>query len=137
MPRISTLKETALYVDDLPRAVRFYREVLGLPVLMEDPRLCALDVNGQHVLLLCLRGASTEVTPLPGGTIPPHDGFGPLHAGFAIEPSEFEPWKRHLEANGIAIIGRMEWPLGGRSLYFHDPDGHVLELLTPGVWRTF
>ena len=26
------------------------------------------------------------------------------------------------------------WEAGGRSLYFRDPDGHLLELATPGVW---
>ena len=23
---------------------------------------------------------------------------------------------------------------GGESIYFRDPDGHVLELATPGLW---
>lgn len=137
MPTIAGVKETVLYVDDLPRAIGFYRDLLGLPVLVEDHRFCALDVNGQHILLLFLRGASTETTTLPGGSIPPHDGSGPLHAGFAIEPSQLGEWERHLTANGVEILSYMNWPLGGKSLYFRDPDGHLLELLTPGVWRTF
>ena len=35
---------------------------------------------------------------------------------------------------GIAIKGRTKWPRGGESIYFRDPDGHVLELATPGLW---
>ncbi|HWQ03343.1 MAG TPA: glyoxalase, partial [Candidatus Nitrosotenuis sp.] len=27
--------------------------------------------------------------------------------------------------------------LGGRSIYFRDPDGHSLELVTPGVWPNY
>jgi len=137
MPKLSGVKETALYVDDLPRATRFYRDILGLPTLVEDARFCALDVNGQSILLLFLRGASAATTTLPGGSIPPHDGSGPLHAGFAIDREQLAEWEQHLVRNGVEIVSRMNWPLGGQSLYFRDPDGHVLELLTPGVWRTF
>jgi catechol 2,3-dioxygenase-like lactoylglutathione lyase family enzyme len=137
MPRISNLKETALYVDDVDRAVRFYRDVLGLPILVQDERFCALDVNSQNVLLLFLRGASNQTTTLPGGQIPPHDGDGSIHAGFAIEAAEIEAWEMHLAAHSVEVLSRMEWPRGGRSLYFRDPDGHLIELLTPGVWATY
>lgn len=137
MPAISGLKETALYVDDVDRAVRFYRDVLGLAILARDERFCALDVNGRHVLLLFLRGASNQTAALPGGTIPPHDGSGPIHAGFAVEAAELEAWESHLAEHGVQVLSHVDWPRGGRSLYFRDPDGHLLELLTPGVWATY
>jgi catechol 2,3-dioxygenase-like lactoylglutathione lyase family enzyme len=35
---------------------------------------------------------------------------------------------------GIAIEGRTNWRRGGISIYFRDPDGHLLELATPGLW---
>lgn len=136
-PRIQSLKETALYVDDLPRAIRFYQDVLGLPMLVSDPRFCAFDVAGSHVLLLFLRGASLAGTSLPGGLVPPHDGAGPIHVGFAVEASGIESWVSRLQANGVDILSRVSWPAGGRSVYFRDPDGHLLELLTPGVWPTY
>jgi catechol 2,3-dioxygenase-like lactoylglutathione lyase family enzyme len=31
----------------------------------------------------------------------------------------------------------MNWARGGKSLYFRDPDGHLVELVTPGVWATY
>lgn len=136
-PKLRGVKETALYVDNLPRAIAFYRDALGLPALVADHRLCALDVNGNHILLLFLRGASLTESPLPGGIIPPHDGVGPLHIGFATEANELEAWEQRLTRHGVKIESRMSWPLGGRSLYFRDPDGHLLELLTPGVWKTY
>jgi catechol 2,3-dioxygenase-like lactoylglutathione lyase family enzyme len=138
MPRLSDLKETALYVDDLERAKQFYREVLGLQTLVDDEgRFCALDVAGKHVLLLFLRGASTGFAHFPGGSIPPHDGSGPIHAAFSVEKAELPEWEAHLASHGVEIISRMTWPRGGQSVYFRDPDNHVLELLTPGVWATY
>jgi len=38
---------------------------------------------------------------------------------------------------GIAIEGRTQWPRGGHSIYFRDPDGHLLELATPGLWKGY
>lgn len=137
MPRLTDVKETALYVDDMPRAVAFYRDVMGLSPLVQDERFCALDVSGRHVLLLFLRGSSLETAALPGGTIPPHDGSGPLHIGFSVDAGELEQWERHFDAHRVEILSDMDWPRGGRSLYFRDPDGHLLELLTPGVWTTY
>ncbi len=66
---------------------------------------------------------------MPGGTIPGHDGSGPLHVAFAIGRDELSEWERRLTARQIEIEGRTDWPRGGRSIYFRDPDGHPLELI--------
>jgi catechol 2,3-dioxygenase-like lactoylglutathione lyase family enzyme len=137
MPKLNSVLETALYVDDLQRAREFYEAVLGLPLLRADPRMCAFDVGGRSVLLLFLRGASTQTMVMPGGTIPPHDGHGPLHTAFAISADELPAWEERLQAKGISIEGRATWSRGGQSLYFRDPDGHLLELATPGLWETY
>jgi len=136
-PPLRDVKETALYVDDMERSRAFYCGVLGLETLASEDRFCALNVNGRHVLLLFLRGSSLGDTRLPGGIVPPHDGAGPLHAGFAVDATDLPAWEWHLRANGVEIISEVKWPRGGRSIYFRDPDGHLLELLTPGVWMTY
>ncbi len=137
MPKLNDVKETALYVDNLERAKKFYREVLGLEAIVEQENLCAFNVESKHVLLLFLRGAFLNDTELPGGTIPPHDGSGHLHTGFSIDLQELPAWEQHFAAKGVEIEGRVTWPKGGKSIYFRDPDGHLLELLTPGVWSTY
>ena len=38
---------------------------------------------------------------------------------------------------GVAIEGRNDWSRGGRSIYFRDPDRHLLELATPGLWSVY
>ncbi len=137
MPRLNRIVETALYVDDLERARDFYETKLGLAPLLSTPTLVACDVGGQSVLLLFRRGASLHKLTAPGGSIPPHDGHGPLHIAFAVDEAELAAWEEKLERSGIAVEGRMQWDRGGRSLYFRDPDRHLLELMTPGIWRTY
>jgi catechol 2,3-dioxygenase-like lactoylglutathione lyase family enzyme len=136
-PPLDGVLETALYVDDLDRAARFYEDVLGLAALTSDSRFRAYDVGGRSVLLLFRRGATLETVRLPGGTIPPHDGHGPLHVAFAVSANGLVAWERRLEERGIAVEGHTVWPRGGRSLYLRDPDGHLLELATPGLWAIY
>lgn len=131
LPSIDRVLETALYVDDLDQAARFYTELFHLRPLLHNERLCALDVGkGRSILLLFRRGASLD-------HITPHDGSGPVHAAFAIAASELPYWQDRLAAQNIPIEDRTTWPRGGISLYFRDPDGHLLELATPGVWETY
>jgi len=137
MPRLNGVIETALYVDDLARAVAFYKDTLNLPVLNQDARFAAFDVNGRNVLLLFKRGATLETVHLPGGIIPPHDGHGPLHIAFSVMSDELQAWEARLAEQGVAIEGRTAWPRGGHSIYFRDPDNHLLELVTPGVWAIY
>ncbi len=129
--------ETGLYVDDVARSRAFYTRLFGFPVLMEDDRLCALDVPGPAVLLLFRKGGTTETVRIPGGAIPPHDGDGSLHYAFAIPAADLEAWTGRLRAEGIELESRVTWQRGGVSLYFRDPDGHLVELATPGVWATY
>lgn len=137
-PGIDGIVETILYVDDLERAVAFYRDVVGLEAMTGDgTRFQAFKTGPAQVLLLFKRGGTLEPTPVPGGVIPPHDGSGPHHIGFAIHAAAYEPWKRRLTTAGIAIESETDWPRGGRSLYFRDPDGHLLELVTPGIWPNY
>jgi catechol 2,3-dioxygenase-like lactoylglutathione lyase family enzyme len=138
MPKLNGIKETCLTVADVDRSERFYREVFDLPVIGGDEhRFRALDVAGSHVLLLFLHGSSEQPIELPGGTIPPHGASGRSHFAFAISADELKAWKARLAKHGVAIEGTVTWPLGGTSIYFRDPDGHLGELVTPGVWSTY
>jgi catechol 2,3-dioxygenase-like lactoylglutathione lyase family enzyme len=137
VPKLDRVIETCLYVDDLVRAAEFYERVLGLSGMTGDSRFRAYDVGGKSVLLLFRRGATLETVHLPGGTIPPHDGHGPLHVAFAVSADEFPQWEARLAEHEVAIEGRTDWPAGGRSLYVRDPDRHLVELATPGLWRIY
>src|SRR5574342_513752 len=108
MPKLDRVIETSLYVDDLERAARFYGDVLGLKELTSDARFRAYDVGGRSVLLLFRRGVTLETVRMPGGTIPPHDGHGPLHMAFAVAADALPQWEERLRERGIAIEGRTD-----------------------------
>jgi catechol 2,3-dioxygenase-like lactoylglutathione lyase family enzyme len=135
--QLDRVLETCLYVEDLDRAARFYEQVLGLALLTADGRFRAYDVGGKSVLLLFRRGATLETVRMPGGTIPPHDGYGPLHVAFAVAAQALGEWETRLSDQGVALEGCTSWSRGGRSIYFRDPDGHLLELASPGLWATY
>jgi catechol 2,3-dioxygenase-like lactoylglutathione lyase family enzyme len=134
VPSLLGVLETVLYVNSFESACPFYEQLLGLNSIYRDQRLCAYDVGSRGVLLLFLRGQSLETVKLPGGTIPPHDGNGPVHIAFSIAAGELAVWETQLAKAGVEIEGRTKWPRGGESIYFRDPDGHLIELATPGLW---
>lgn len=136
-PQLGRVVETALYVDDLARARRFYVEILGGEILLDSARLLALSIGGQSVLLLFQRGATTEPLPTPGGVVPPHGGTGIQHIAFAVSPDALHLWLERFEQHTITIESRVRWQRGGESVYVRDPDGHSIELITPGLWTIY
>jgi catechol 2,3-dioxygenase-like lactoylglutathione lyase family enzyme len=130
-PKTDGLLESSLYVSDLPRSVLFYEETFGFQVIKDfGERGCAMQAGTHQVLLLFKKGASRA-------TQSPHDGDGELHVAFAIPSAELPSWESWLQTRGIAIEEKSTWELGGRSLYFRDPDRHLLELATPGTWSVY
>jgi catechol 2,3-dioxygenase-like lactoylglutathione lyase family enzyme len=137
MPNVTGVLETALYVEELPAAIEFYQNLFHFEILFSDNRATALSVAGKQVLLLFKKGASTQPLQTWGGMIPPHNGTGQLHLAFSIAATEFENWEKWLQENNVAIESKVNWQEGGRSLYFRDPDQHVIELATPGTWAIY
>ena len=119
----------------------YQQELEELGIQLKDRRVGLVDfpseMGGRSVLLLFPRGGALQTVHMPGGTIPPHDGAGPLHVAFAIAKDELPEWEARLAASNIAIEGRTTWKRGGESIYFRDPDGHLLELATPGLWAIY
>jgi len=137
MPALSGVIETAIYVEDVARASKFYEQVLGLRRIAGDDRFCAYSVADRDVLLLFKRGATAQPVQTPSGVIPPHDGSGQNHFAFAIPAEELSLWEQQLADQGIAIEGRVQWPRGGTSIYFRDPDANLVEFATPGMWSVY
>ena len=128
--RIQAIIETAIYVDDLGKAEAFYKAVLGLPVLVREPgRHVFFQVGARNVLLAFLPDATLKGDPLPA-----HGAKGPGHFALGVEAVTLDAWRQKLRENGIVIEKEVEWPAGGQSVYFRDPAGNLVELVTPGIW---
>jgi catechol 2,3-dioxygenase-like lactoylglutathione lyase family enzyme len=125
-PALQGLLETALYVEDPHRSAEFYSRLFGLTAILESSRLIAMAMPDQRVLLLFRKGGTGDT-----------DGSGRLHNAFAVRAEDLPRWEEWLAANGIAVESRKKWDLGGESIYFRDPDEHLLELATPGVWSVY
>ena len=136
-PPVSRILETSLYVTNLARSKAFYTSLFGFAPFMEEERMVALGVPGEGVLLLFRRGGSTQPSPTPGGTIPPHDGHGTQHLCFAIPLASLDDWTERLAHHGVPLESRVIQTHGGTSLYFRDPDQHSLEIATPGLWPNY
>jgi catechol 2,3-dioxygenase-like lactoylglutathione lyase family enzyme len=130
MDEIQGIVETGVYVDDLDRAVAFYHDVLGLPVLSrEDGRHVFFRAGAATVLLVFLAETTRK-----GDVLPAHGASGPGHFAFGVPAGSLSAWRERLARHGVAIEKEVDWPRGGRSLYFRDPAGNSVEILTPRVW---
>ena len=127
---IKAVVETAIYVADLLAAENFYRTVLGLPMIGKEPGRHVFFQVGEAGVLLAFRAETT----LKGGLLPPHGATRPGHFALGIEVEAFDAWRKLLPRHGVTIEKEVEWPKGGKSLYFRDPAGNSVELVTPGVW---
>lgn len=130
MGEIEAIIETGIYVDDLDRAETFYRDVLGLALIAKEPGRHVFFRVGQRNVLLAFNTAAT----LKGDMLPAHGAKGPGHFALGIATVEFDAWRQRLLAHGVVIEKEVQWPRGGRSLYFRDPAGNSVELITPGCW---
>ena len=130
----SQILETALYTDDLDAAEAFYSGVLGLEKITRAGNRHVFYRCGPGVLLI-FNPDETEI-PSTGGplSVPPHGARGPGHLCFRAEAVELDEWRSRLEAGGVAIESDMEWPQGGRSIYFRDPSGNSLESTEARIW---
>ncbi len=114
------IDHVVLYTPDLPRAKRFYTEVLGMTVHEENDRQCFLNCGQQQVALFTQREPEF------------HPGTELNHMALRLEAGEYEEVKRRLEAEGCTVHGR---PGDPNCIYFNDPDGHRLQVLTPHEWQ--
>jgi catechol 2,3-dioxygenase-like lactoylglutathione lyase family enzyme len=124
------IKETCIYILDLQAAHDFYSKVLGLEVINYAKDKHLFLRAGSSVLLLFNPEDSKKKKSPPG-----HYGGGKQHFAFEIETLFYEEAKAELLSKGIQIIDEMIWPAGGKSFYFNDPEGNVLEIVSEkGIW---
>ncbi len=128
-PPLGGIHEAALYVDDLAVAERFWRR-LGLQLIGKQEGRHVFFRAGSDLLLLFDARAALQ----PGG-VPPHGADGPGHVALDVPDHEsLQRWRAHLELAGVEVEHEQGWPSGGESVYFRDPAGNSVELITRGSW---
>ena len=127
---LGQLSEAAIYTSDLKAAEKFYRDVLGLEKISSMENRGISFRCGETVLLVF----DPERTRVPDAGVPTHGASGEGHIAFVVDDFEIGPWRARLTDFGVAIEAEVAWPGGGRSLYFRDPAGNVVELAPPTLW---
>jgi glyoxylase I family protein len=126
--RINGIDHVVLRVRDLPRALGFYRDVLGCTLEREQPELGLTQLRAGRSLIDLV----TADGPL-GSRLGTLQQTGPNleHFCLSIAPFEESALAAHLAAHGVSVHepGSRYGAQGeGRSLYIEDPDGNRLEL---------
>lgn len=128
---LTHILETSLYVDSLPDAERFYSEVLGLKLHSRlATRHVFFKLENQMLLLFDARDTTKESPPFPD-----HGSQGTGHIAFRVAPADLPAWEERIRASSVPIEKIIDWPHGGRSIYFRDPSGNLIELANPEIWR--
>jgi catechol 2,3-dioxygenase-like lactoylglutathione lyase family enzyme len=112
--RVKGIQHLNLQVADLARARAFYTELLGFEVSFAKGDTIWLDAGG-------------DLLGLSEGDVPAARSFE--HFGFMVDaPADVDRWTEQLRAHGVTPEKGPYDRSDGRSVYFRDPDGHLLEI---------
>ena len=131
-PRISMI---TLGVDDMPRAIRFYRDGLGFDTsATDDAEVAFFRTDGARLSLYPRERLAADVSP---ELSPERSGFSATTlAHVARSREEVDAiLDRAKQAGGTVLKPAQEVFWGGYSGYFTDPDGHLWEVASWEGWE--
>jgi glyoxylase I family protein len=116
MIQASGIDHIVLHCSDVGRSKAFYTNVLGMTVYRENEGQVFLHAGGQGVALFRKRDDASSTA-----------GSDLNHLALNVPSGSYETLKAELEGHGIAVAGR---PGDEHCIYFRDPDGHRLQLIS-------
>jgi catechol 2,3-dioxygenase-like lactoylglutathione lyase family enzyme len=124
------LLEVSLYYDEAQRDALhgLYEGTLGLRRVASWSDGTALRLGSTVILLFCRERLAGRDEPISD-----HGSRGAGHVCFTAPPGAYEEWRRRID-DGPGVVHEQEWPKGGRSFYFRDPAGNLLEIADGDIW---
>ena len=126
------LIELVLIVEDVPKAARFYRDVVGLEPEHETGDEWAWFWAGRpedRQRIALHRGSLLfeEHSPYPEG-----ERFGRVHYAFDVAPTDLDAALERVRSAGVELYGPVDFDwMSALAYYFYDPDGNLLEFWSP------
>jgi catechol-2,3-dioxygenase len=116
----------------------FYTDILGLEFVSEENDRSVFLKAGQSMLLI-FNPDKTLVSNENSTTIqfPTHGAFTPpsiIHFALEIDKESYDTAKHTLNEKNIKIEKEVTWEKATNSIYFRDPAGNLVEIITPGSW---
>jgi catechol 2,3-dioxygenase-like lactoylglutathione lyase family enzyme len=121
-----SLNHTIVPADDKQQSAEFLAGILGLEVSPPFGPFVPLRVGD-----VALDFSDTSMLGTP--QVPPH------HYAFLVSEPDFDDILGRIRDAGVAFYaeprepkrpGEINYDRGGRTVYFDDPNGHVMEVLT-------
>ena len=123
MIKIQGIDHVAFNVRDLDKTVKFYTDIIGLPITKREPSKAGIEyfLDCGPSLIGIIQAKDLSINhPFA------HEGLGANHFSFRIHSNDFVPMIEHLEKQGVRIEYAKKRPKSW-SLYFYDIDGNKLE----------
>jgi catechol 2,3-dioxygenase len=109
----------ALNVRDLERMTAFYRDAIGLDVVLQDARHALLGKDGV---------AFIHLHHMPDAAMPGARSSGLFHTAFLLPTrADLGRWLAHAAATGLRLEGASDH-LVSEALYLSDPEGNGIEI---------
>ena len=148
MPTIQSIYHTGFIVENLDKALDFYIRVLGFnierePAISDTPWIAEVvgypTVKMRQAYVGVGDGHSIELieymNPRAEARSDQHDRNRPGSAHAAMVVDSVPEWRERLQAEGVEIFGpkyerELEYPWARFAIYFQDPDGNWLEMVS-------
>ncbi|MGH3134276.1 MAG: VOC family protein [Gaiellaceae bacterium] len=112
--KVGRVDFVSFLTQDIPRARRFYSDVLGLEIESEGED--DMEFRAGQVTLDVFNPASQG------------QPFAPSPGGMALRVPDVDAARAELEAKGVEFDGETVQTSVCRMAFFHDPDGNLLML---------
>ena len=133
MIKLQRLGHVLIAVRDLERSKDFYTRILGFKVLEQDPEhggvFLSIGGHGNTLdLFPCTNGEALASSAADPASM---NGLGVRHTAFAVETEDdLRDAYFALQVEGVSILRAIDH-VSQKSIYFHDPDKNLLEI----VWE--